>query len=483
MPSFHNTTLSQCMPLTPPEAYGPYPDSGYGFGPLSSMQSVTNEMQDPYYEVSLREGFATGKHHSQYPPTAASRHIYQATLNGTVAPTYPLPTSSSSNHYGPITASLLPPIRVPDRSSGEFNRQLESKRAPTIAPTKEEKVGGVAAHLDYEMDEMIDFVSEMAQGMYDLFYSKLCLADIDVIRSVLNSKSSPPRDFRKYVSQVLCSTRLPSSTILLGLLYMSKRMILLSNKGRYGQGTRDIYSMLTTALMLGSKFLDDNTFQNRSWSEVSNIPVSNLNFLEIQWLVDINWDMHIDQSDTQGFRLWFIHWKRFQTRKIDMSLAESMRQTHIDSTGQQRSKQRPEPQLPPLNTQQFHPQPDRRSRDSSGCQNHGPWNTPHHARWQIPGPQTNYSPTSAPETGPNTPDACSLLDAYRYAPPPVHPTFKLPPAPQMLPSNASLPGYPTPYVQQYTHYSHGNYCECSFCNPYSEPYFMSPGYRPQLVAA
>ncbi|KAJ5683908.1 uncharacterized protein N7477_000253 [Penicillium maclennaniae] len=60
-------------------------------------------------------------------------------------------------------------------------------------PRKEEKAtGGVAAHLDYEMDRMSDFVAEMTQGMYELYNTKITLADIDIARSISPGSSVPP---------------------------------------------------------------------------------------------------------------------------------------------------------------------------------------------------------------------------------------------------------------------------------------------------
>ena len=482
MPSFYNTTLSHRVPPTP-GTYKQYSDSDYPPGQLSSMQSIKNRKPDHYYEVSFRECLPTADQHPQYSTAVPSRPSYQTAMNGTIAPTYPVPMPTSSHQYGPGSAPVLPPIQTQEHSLSECDRQIRSKHPPTPPQLKHDKVGGVAAHLDYEVDEMIDFVSEMAHGMYDIFASKICLADIDMTRSVLNSKFSPQREFRKYVSQVLSSTRLPSSTVLFGLLYLSKRMTLLSNKGRYNQNARDVYSMLTTALMLGSKFLDDNTFQNRSWSEVSNIPVSDLNTLEIEWLIDIKWDMHIDQEDPQGFQLWLKHWERYQARKVDLSLAESMRQTHIEGSGKQRPQYRAVPELPPLNSQYLYSRSERSSIVGFASQPQGPWNTPHHLQWQIPRSQTDYSPPSAPPTGPTTPDAYGLLNAYSYALQPVQPPFKLPPTLPVLSSNATHSGYPTPYVPSYSHYSHTNYCDCSFCNPHHEHYFLASDYGPQPVAA
>ena len=477
MPSFYNTTTSQRMPPTPPDTYGRFASRDVVCGQLPSML-FNHKTSEPCCRARGHEDFVTNKQHLQCPSATASRPTNYSNPNGSMAQTYSAPTLSSSNQYGPISAPLLPPIRVSERSSDGYSRQLQHQRTSTAPQAKEEKIGGVAAHLDYDMEEMIEFVSEMATGMYEIYASKICLADIDITRSVLNSKSSPHRDYRKYVSQVLSSTRLPSSTILLGLLYLSKRMTLLSNKGRYGHSTRDIYTMLTTALVLGSKFLDDNTFQNKSWSEVSNIPVSDLNFLEIQWLVDIKWDMHIDQKDPQGFQLWLDHWERFQSRKLDLSLAESMKQAHIQSSGQQTPQQRSMPQLPPLSMNRSGSQSGRNPGASFVGQTPGPWNNIHLAQWQQPRSQINFSPPSAPETGPNTPNAYDLLHPYAYVPPNVCPPIKLPPTLPSLPSNVAHSTYPSHFMFQY---SHGNYCDCTFCNVHHERYLMVPGYASQPV--
>src|SRR5690606_36638662 len=65
--------------------------------------------------------------------------------------------------------------------------------------------GGVCAVLDYEVELMADYVSEMAT------------------RLVMPQRAINPA-FRKFVSQILTSTRLPRTTILLGMNYLAKRI-------------------------------------------------------------------------------------------------------------------------------------------------------------------------------------------------------------------------------------------------------------------
>jgi hypothetical protein len=42
--------------------------------------------------------------------------------------------------------------------------------------------------------------------------------------------------------------------------------------------------LFTTALILANKFLDDNTFTNKTWSEVSSVPLNELNIMEMEFL-------------------------------------------------------------------------------------------------------------------------------------------------------------------------------------------------------
>src|SRR5258708_35779426 len=103
--------------------------------------------------------------------------------------------------------------------------------------------GGVCAVLDYEIDQITEYVAEMAQR---------------VVKP--GSPVSPP--FRKFVSGLLSSTRLPSTTILLGMNYLARRINMLNATGTYKANDGQVWRLLTIALLLGSKFLDDNTFQN-----------------------------------------------------------------------------------------------------------------------------------------------------------------------------------------------------------------------------
>ncbi|KAI0006348.1 hypothetical protein F4779DRAFT_27159 [Xylariaceae sp. FL0662B] len=156
--------------------------------------------------------------------------------------------------------------------------------------------GGVCAVLDYETDMMAEYVAEMA------------------VRVVLgNSKVTGA--FRKFVNQILTSTRLPSTTILLGMNYLAKRVNMLNQGGSFHPTEGQMWKMLTVSLLLGSKFLDDNTFQNRSWSDVSGIQVAELNTMENEWLRHIGWGLYVNLDQSQDYNAWLKSWKEWESDK------------------------------------------------------------------------------------------------------------------------------------------------------------------------
>ncbi|TPX17728.1 uncharacterized protein E0L32_002829 [Thyridium curvatum] len=170
--------------------------------------------------------------------------------------------------------------------------------------------GGVCAVLDYEVELMAEYVGEMAT------------------RLALGSPVAPA-PFRKFISQILSSTRLPSTTILLGMNYLSKRINLMRHNNQALKITEgQVWRLLTVALLLGSKFLDDNTFQNRSWSEVSGIPVRELNSMESDWMRAIDWQLYVDLDESQDYTAWLKSWEDWSGHKKRQQAMVSRERLH-----------------------------------------------------------------------------------------------------------------------------------------------------------
>lgn len=190
--------------------------------------------------------------------------------------------------------------------------------------------GGVCAVLDYEVEMMAEYVADMSMR-------------------VVMPNASVTGAFRKFVSQVLTSTRLPSTTILLGLNYLAKRVNTLNAAGGFKTNEGQVWRMLTVALLLGSKFLDDNTFQNRSWSEVSGIAVQELNTMENEWLRYIDWSLYVNLDKSGDYNAWLQNWKEWEANKKREQLA------HKQQAAAARERLAPLVTSIRTNAQQHHP--------------------------------------------------------------------------------------------------------------------------------
>lgn len=294
-----------------------------------------------------------------------------------------------------------------------------------------------------------------------------------------------PPSFRKWVHQVLCATRLPSATILLSMFYLSTRMPMLA-----GQPKSDshLFRLLTIALVLGSKFLDDNTFINKSWSEVSGIPVADLNQLETEWLVAIDFNLHRDPAEHQGWQSWSEHWKDYQAHATARTNRTS-KLSPIDTAAHRRSYN-PNKPLPPLPMQQSYSQPSpyeftpKSAQPSystaSSYSQYDPWRS-----------ANGNSPASAPTTGPTTPEyygpsgPWAPTEGYSrrtmFGFPPLSQPASAQQQQQRQASSYGLPPYSAPYSAPVWN-SHGVNCGCMYCSQRHPPYFMAPGFGPQTVA-
>ncbi|KAI9830411.1 MAG: hypothetical protein M1826_004834 [Phylliscum demangeonii] len=500
MPSYFPTAYGRQLPLSPPEYHAT--------GVIGRSLDLAPNGQLPY-EPSMH--FMMPPVKEPHPALEPCRHLppYHAYHEQAPPPPHPVPVASDrdAGHgptrapiiYHPILQPIAPPARP--KAGAPPDTVVTAPRAPADpAPVEEKAAGGVSAVLDYGLDQMTDFVAETAQGMYDLYASKLHLADVDVVRSVQPGSVVAPA-FRKFVSQVLSSTRLPSATILLALVYLAERMTALSSQREHRTSRGLVYRMLVTALLLASKFLDDNTFQNRSWSDVSGLPVAELNALEIEWLRAIDWTLVVASDHDSTYRAVADRWQAASRRATALAAAAA--------------------RLPPLDTsrpERAGPGPERsppRPSASRTTYGHGP-RPPYHLPFPAPAPahatmpaydphgwayahgrgdygRVEYSPPSAPETGPNTPSYPTYPNTAWHGNGPTPPyTFRpAMPAPQHLasyhyPSSHQLhppPPPPPPSVPAPPYYpphsiwnGHAAGCACAYCVRPHESYLMPPVY-------
>ncbi|KAK0818842.1 cyclin-like protein [Friedmanniomyces endolithicus] len=272
MPAFYNSrTAASQMPITPPDSGSGYQYSNMypqnTYAPHPSLNQPRHESAYEYPQSYMQPAV----------PSAPSAYPYQ---QSNYQPTTTLPPIT--NYHEPIGAPILPPLRINERppiNDDYYQRRLQQEQHTVAAREqqreviKEEKAtGGVSAKLDYDMECMTNFVSEATMTM------------------------------------------LPSSTIMLSMHYLNDRVAHFPET--VSTSENQIYRLLAVSLILGSKFLDDNTFINRSWSDVTAIKVSELNQLEVNWLQLIQWELHVDPEASNGLQAWLHAWKEYREKDL-----------------------------------------------------------------------------------------------------------------------------------------------------------------------
>ncbi|KAG0172667.1 hypothetical protein DFQ29_008278 [Apophysomyces sp. BC1021] len=110
----------------------------------------------------------------------------------------------------------------------------------------------------------------------------------DPFKPLIHAKSHAA--FKLFCQKVLKATQISCTCIVLALYYIHRlRSTYPSIRGSIGSEVR----LFTTALVLANKFLDDNTFTNKTWSDVSSIPVHELNIMEMEFLSALNYRIYV----------------------------------------------------------------------------------------------------------------------------------------------------------------------------------------------
>jgi hypothetical protein len=100
--------------------------------------------------------------------------------------------------------------------------------------------------------------------------------------------------FKKWVSTVLTTTQVTQNVVILALLYIHRlKKANPTVKGRPGSE----YRLLTVALMLGNKFLDDNTYTNKTWADVSGISVNEIHVMEVEFLSNMRYSLLVSADE------------------------------------------------------------------------------------------------------------------------------------------------------------------------------------------
>ncbi|KAG0290640.1 hypothetical protein BGZ96_005921 [Linnemannia gamsii] len=204
-------------------------------------------------------------------------------------PIYMQPTQQQLQHLKAQQQVQQPVQQVQQR------QQLSGPIVVTSHPGHQVQVQ-MQPHAHQQLHHSSEFASVM---VYTLWHTRPNIngASSNAYNVVPHRISVPPSAgpaFRKFCLKVLSATQLSSSVILLSLKYIQK--LLKNNPSIHGQQGSE-FRLFTVSLMLANKFLDDNTFTNKTWSDVTGINVKEINVMEMEFLNQVQFSLYVSEAE------------------------------------------------------------------------------------------------------------------------------------------------------------------------------------------
>ncbi|KAM6497712.1 Cyclin domain containing protein [Amanita muscaria] len=120
------------------------------------------------------------------------------------------------------------------------------------------------------------------------------------------SRSMPPSPlqlavtpaFVQFMRKLLETTQVSQSVIVLSLHYIYR----LREKNRFTPAqSGSEFRIAVAGLMMANKFLDDNTYTNKTWSEVSGIDLPEINKMEREFLLGVEFNLYVDKPTYESW--------------------------------------------------------------------------------------------------------------------------------------------------------------------------------------
>ncbi len=128
------------------------------------------------------------------------------------------------------------------------------------------------------------------------------------------------------ICQIMIITKMSLPTYILACYYCKR---LRSNLLKAFTGAE--FRVFGTALVLAQKYLDDNRYTNRTWSKILGIPLNELNEMEMEFLQQINYDIHITCDE---YKDWLNETQELSHQHVafSQSLLQTAASTPVSST-------------------------------------------------------------------------------------------------------------------------------------------------------
>ena len=309
--------------------------AAYGYKSWSNTSTYFNSGLPTPPGPKAMPGVVVGNSYAGYPVSGYQQDSGGVT-NSTSGSQQFLSSSISNTNNG---YALAPP----SNGTGPYERKLADQTdANAIAPHLQ-----IPESVNKSKGSLAEFAAEITCLFWFETSSTLQFAEnqpeeASVDRGLLRD-ALPPIGFRKWLTTILSTTQVGKNVILLALMFIYRlKKFNPAVSGKRGSEFR----LLTIALMLGNKFLDDNTYTNKTWAEVSGISVTEIHIMEVEFLSNMRYDLYASAEEWKEWKTKLGRFGAFYQKASQLPLVEegqSNGPTPVTPTGQSFPHKLPSP--------------------------------------------------------------------------------------------------------------------------------------------
>jgi len=261
--------------------------------PLSKLAFPLISLGSPNGSVPSRNGLPT-------PPSDMTGIAYNTTPSNYGGNYYGIPVSQPgrvSNTVYLNTANKKTSVSTTQDDQAAPERQLPKKSSGTsIAPYLQ-----IPSSINDSKGSLAEFAAKMTCLFWFEKATKLkAIEDSAAAIYSLLLEAIPSIGFQKWVATIFTTTQVSPNVILLALLFVYR--LKKFNPGVRGKKGSE-FRLMTIALMMGNKFLDDNTYTNKTWAEVSGISVQEIHIMEVEFLSNVRYNLFVSKEEWEQWHV------------------------------------------------------------------------------------------------------------------------------------------------------------------------------------
>ena len=192
-----------------------------------------------------------------------------------------------------------------------MNESSSSKQTKNTMPTKDTYYNcNELENSIISLDLTNQIITSISSNLEDLIIENLNdIYQLYVKSDIFFLNHIPQISIEDYIKRILKYTQMNISSLILAIIYIDK----MCEKNSYILCFNNIHRLILSSCLLSIKFNEDITFHNDLYARISGESVENVNKLEYELYVLLNFSLFVDYNYYEKYFEYFIQYSKYNS--------------------------------------------------------------------------------------------------------------------------------------------------------------------------